>query len=256
MEGVHCIRHCIQLAIKELGELPIIAKIESLMSQLNGYFGSSPKWHLEFTKLAAVLHIKGLKLLKQVKTHWLSMLFPLVRVISEYRTLVAKLANDSKNVEATRKQRASAFALLASLLDVSISVALSCFLLLFQTMNSLMKFGQQRDIFIYNSLGAVKICQGRLYSLYSDPKTCFSSDAFMEFKQLLDCKHGSMSLVWVLHCLDLNESGPSDQLSYTCGEKIYLAIYLNTNGRDASVTHEVFNILVKDIKDLYTSEFF
>lgn len=184
------------------------------------------------------------------------MLSPLVRVIFEYCTLVAKLAEESKDAEATRRQCASACALLALFLDVSVDVALSCFLPLLQIVNSLVKFGPKKGHFHLRFLDDVKVCQGQLYSLYSDPKTSFSSNAFMELKQLLDCKHEIISLIWVPNCLDLNEFRLSDQLSYVCGEKIYSTTYLNSHVRDASVIRAVFNILVKDIKELCTSEFF
>jgi len=42
-----------------------------------GYFNNSLKRHLEFQGLAQTLETKGNKILKNVKTRWMSMLEPL-----------------------------------------------------------------------------------------------------------------------------------------------------------------------------------
>ena len=44
------------------------------------------------------METKGLKLLKHVKTRWVSLIEPLKRIIQEYRVLIAKMKadNDSK----------------------------------------------------------------------------------------------------------------------------------------------------------------
>jgi hypothetical protein len=63
-------------------------RIEDLLQSLHTYFARSSKWHLEFVKLAEVLETKSLKILRQVKTRWLSMMSPAIQVMNEYRTLV------------------------------------------------------------------------------------------------------------------------------------------------------------------------
>jgi hypothetical protein len=68
MHGVHCISHRTNLAVKELSNLPVIAKIKNLLQSLYSYFACSPKRHLEFTKLAAVMETKGLKIIRNIKT--------------------------------------------------------------------------------------------------------------------------------------------------------------------------------------------
>jgi hypothetical protein len=46
--------------------------------------------------------MKGLKNLHQVKTKWLSMMSPAIRVMNEYRTLVVKMLEDQNQVAPTR----------------------------------------------------------------------------------------------------------------------------------------------------------
>jgi hypothetical protein len=49
-----------------------------------------------------------------------------------------------------------------------------------------MQFAQQHDVFICNIVVTVKICQGKLYTLYNDGNSSFSNDEFLAFKSLLD----------------------------------------------------------------------
>ncbi len=57
----------------------------------------APFKHLEFSKLAEIMETQSNKVLKNVKTRWILMLEPTKRVMSEYRTLVVKMAFDSTN---------------------------------------------------------------------------------------------------------------------------------------------------------------
>jgi hypothetical protein len=69
----------------------MVNKIEGLFQTLYKYFSKSPKRHLEFTKLAEVMELKGMK---DVKTHWIFMLSPVWHVMVEFRTLLMKMALD------------------------------------------------------------------------------------------------------------------------------------------------------------------
>ncbi len=69
----------------------MVNKIEGLFQTLYNYFSKSLIRHLEFTKLVKVMELKGMK---DVKTHWISMLSPAWRVMLEYRTLLMKMALD------------------------------------------------------------------------------------------------------------------------------------------------------------------
>jgi hypothetical protein len=94
--------HHTNLAIKSLSDLSVVNRIEDLLQSLHSYFARSPKQHLEFVKLVEVMETKGLKILRQVKTRWLSMMSPPIRVMNEYRTLVVKMLEDQDQVDFAR----------------------------------------------------------------------------------------------------------------------------------------------------------
>jgi hypothetical protein len=61
----HCMAHWTNLDVQVLSNLPMVAKLEDLSQSLYFYFSSSPKCHLEFTKLVEMVEI-GLKILQNV----------------------------------------------------------------------------------------------------------------------------------------------------------------------------------------------
>jgi len=92
--GVHCVAHRCNLAFKALSNLGIFADIEKLLSVTHSYFCKSPKRFSEFRMLAELTETKGLKLLRNVQTRWVSLIEPLRRLLSEYRTLIYKMTAD------------------------------------------------------------------------------------------------------------------------------------------------------------------
>ena len=103
--GVHCMAHRCNLAFKTLSQLAIMNRIEGLLKSSHAYFKHSPKRHLEFVKLAELMDTKGLKLLKNVKTRWVSLIEPLRRILQEYRVLLAKMKADSLSKEKSAQVR-------------------------------------------------------------------------------------------------------------------------------------------------------
>jgi hypothetical protein len=55
--------HRINLANQGLFTMLMVSKLEDLLKTLYGYFSSSPKHHLQFTKLVAIVKIKGPKVI-------------------------------------------------------------------------------------------------------------------------------------------------------------------------------------------------
>lgn len=72
-----------------------MSKVEGLLASLFLYFNGRPKQCVvscvELAKLTSNMETKGLKMLKAVKTRWISMLSPCKRVLSEYRPLLVKM---------------------------------------------------------------------------------------------------------------------------------------------------------------------
>lgn len=54
---------------------------------------------------------------------------------------------------------------------IVVPIAMVCFLPWLETIHHLVKLSMDRDIFICDYLVAVKVCRGRLYSLYTGPTT-------------------------------------------------------------------------------------
>ena len=97
--GVHCMAHRCNLAFKTLSQLDIMSRIEGLLKSSHAYFKHSPKRHLEFVKLVELMETKGLKLLKNVKIRWVSLIEPLRRILQEYKVFLAKMKADSVSKE-------------------------------------------------------------------------------------------------------------------------------------------------------------
>jgi len=99
--GVHCVAHRCNLAFKALSDLQIFGDIEKLLSVTHAYFGKSPKRYSEFKQLVELTKTKGLKMLRNVQTRWVSLIEPLRRLLSEYKTLIYKMIVDlNDNVKA------------------------------------------------------------------------------------------------------------------------------------------------------------
>lgn len=94
------------------------------------------------------------------------MLEPLKRISSEYKTLIVKFAQDAAKESAAKRN-------LLFLLDVATLLALPCILPMLECIHSLIKFAQQRNVFISDFIAAVKICQGELYMMYIDNATSY-----------------------------------------------------------------------------------
>jgi hypothetical protein len=93
--GIYCMAHRTNLALEPLFNLSLVAKLESLCQAMYAYFSHSPKNHLEFQKLAGVVEIEGLRILRNVTTRWISLLDPLRRIMGEYKTLLVKMCDDA-----------------------------------------------------------------------------------------------------------------------------------------------------------------
>jgi len=78
--------------------------LEDLLKALYGSFSSSPKHHLEFTKLVKIIETKKLNFFKNVKTRWIIMFQTLNYVGKEYKTLIVKMIVDYSSMESAKAQ--------------------------------------------------------------------------------------------------------------------------------------------------------
>lgn len=233
---VHCIAHRCKLAFKALSSLGIFSDIEKLLSVTHAYFCKNPKRFSEFQQLAELTETKGLKMLKNVKTRWVSLIEPLRRLLSEYRNLIYKMT-------ANLGENAKAEACLVMLLDPYPLLGMCALLPLLEAVDTLVNFAQKRDIYICDFVAAVKICQASLYKMYEDKATSFSTDEFWSFNNLLDANHEQIHIKWIT---GLNDH--SAVLCFVChGEQIH------TDHKGGPVDRELWATLVAKVKSECTS---
>jgi len=133
--GVHCVAHRCYLAYKALSNLGIFSEIEKLLSVVYAYFSKSPKWFSKFRQLAEFTQTKGLKILRNVQTWWVSLIEPLHGFLSEYRTLIYKMntdLNDNNKAEVCFPNSMFSFSLYLCCF-VSFCLSLCCFVFVVYT---------------------------------------------------------------------------------------------------------------------------
>jgi hypothetical protein len=62
---------------------------------------------------------------------------------------------------------------------------MACILQLMESLQSLFKFAQHGDVFIYDFIAIVKLCQGQLYNLYYDATLLFQGNEFWSFPTII-----------------------------------------------------------------------
>jgi hypothetical protein len=162
--------HKLNLPVESLSDLPMVEGIEDMLANLYTYFCKSPQKHLEFLKLVEVMETKGLKILINIKTRWISMLAPTVRVMNEYRTLLVKFHQDSN----MRKLKKIAVKCFTNLVDVQIVIGLAYIMPMLRLTQSLMKYAQRNDVFVCDFLAGVKTLQKDLNEMYKEERTAFT----------------------------------------------------------------------------------
>jgi hypothetical protein len=107
-------------------------KIEALFASMYMYCAQSINRHLEHTKLADIMETKGLKILCNVKTWWVSMLTLSKHVLFEYKSLVVNVNENSTRNAPTKTN----YELLC---DSNIVLGLTCVLPMLELVQSLSK---------------------------------------------------------------------------------------------------------------------
>ncbi len=94
--------HSCNLAFKIMSSLGIVNNIKDLSQSCHAYFAHNLKMHLVFTKLIDIMETKGLKMLKNMKTQWISLLDALWNFFSKYKPLLAKTFMDNSSNQTTK----------------------------------------------------------------------------------------------------------------------------------------------------------
>ena len=132
------------------------------------------------------------------------MLAPLKRVLSEWWLLIVKMALDSP-------RHPPSCALYELLADIESLLAMACILPLFEAVQSLNKFGQSRDVALYDFVAAVKQCEILVGLLYVSPKTQYTGDEFSLFSSIANVTSQSILMKWMF---DLSSEEPMEHLCF------------------------------------------
>jgi hypothetical protein len=134
--GVHYVAHQTNLTILVLSKLSLVMHIESMLESLYGFFLHSPKKLLEFENLAKTLETKGLKLLCNNKTCWISMFNLLKHVFGEYKSLIVKMHMDAPKNKLVTKNWDIFY-------DLELVFALPCIFPMLEMVHTLIKYTQK-----------------------------------------------------------------------------------------------------------------
>jgi hypothetical protein len=187
--GMHYMSHRTNLIVQTLSQVPLVMRIEELLQSLYSFFSHSPKRNQELADLANIVETAGQRILRNVKTRWISCLEPVKRLMSEYKALVLKMHLDSSSL-------ATAKANLNLLSEIELLLGLACILPMLEALNYLIKFSQQSTCFVCDMVAAVKLCQADLYSWYVDSDTAYSADVFRKFKDICNDTSEVFSHEW------------------------------------------------------------
>lgn len=180
--------------------------------------------------------MKSFKLLKNVKTHWLSMLSPLKHVMVEYKCLIVKMhfdLNKSKFV-------CDNLELLCDLLILG----LSCVMPTLEVVHSLVKYVQCQDVFIMDFLDVINLIKVELFRFYIDPFSSFDNSLFDDFTRLFQQSSDVLPISWCSNLVELQ-----DFLSFNIVGQIFHVHACNlTNGSQIKVRENDFNITIIALK--------
>ena len=144
--------HRSNIAMQCLSDMKMVARIETLLATLYKYFSKSPKHHLELQKLAELLESNGKKILQNIKIRWISMLSPLKRVLSEYRTLLVKMYS-AHLVKPTIPAAKVNYELMV---DIKCLLTLTAVLSLLETVKALVVFAQFPSLYVCDFTRALR----------------------------------------------------------------------------------------------------
>jgi hypothetical protein len=78
--------------------------------------------------------------------------------------------------------------------------------------------------------------------MYLDDGKAFGTHQFVDFKQMIECRHKQIHVKW-----DLDMNGSSEVLAFTVSSRI-----LPAKHRESSVSREAWSTLVVDVKLEYS----
>ena len=133
--GVHYVAHCTNLCVQMLSTVLVVHNAKELCQLVYTYFSKSPKWHLEFLKLANLMKTKDNQVLQNVQIRRISCLGSIQQLLQEYRPLLMKMGLDI--VDEKGSAAARNFEVLC---DIQVLLSMVCLVPLLEIVYSLIQF--------------------------------------------------------------------------------------------------------------------
>jgi hypothetical protein len=133
------------------------------------------------------MEIKGNKILNNIKIRWIFMINLVKQVLSDFRTLLMKMTLNATTIPSTQSN-------LFLFTNVETLLGLNTMMPLLEAIHSLIKFAQLKDVFVYDFITIMKICEGDVYCMFCDSQSSFEGDVFTNFKALINIAHDNISL--------------------------------------------------------------
>jgi hypothetical protein len=112
---------------------------------------------------------------------------------------------------------------------------------------------QKHNVFICDFVGAVRVCEGQLYSMYNCHSRVFTTDELLVFKSIIEGTNDHIHTRWLLNDLenptmfDLNSN--AKHLAFVVNDNNIYAKHMNKKtGIMKPITREAFATIVKDVK--------
>ena len=134
-------------------------ELENLCQSLHAYLNKSPKRAMAFAELADELNMGCTKIVKHVKTCWVSVYEPALRIHDNYQTLVVQMAEKMhmKKFKVKSEKRAHAAKNLDMLCDLDMFLLLPALLPMLFIVNDLIIYIKGGDVYIGDFLMALNM---------------------------------------------------------------------------------------------------
>jgi len=143
------------------------------------------------------METKGLKMVCNVETRWISMRSPTQHIMAEYKSLLVKMGVDM--AAGGQKGQFPVATNFNYLSDIEVKMlSLAGFILLLNIVHCLIKLSQSRDIFICDFLQSIKGCQVDLAKMFVDDSTTFLTTMFMRYQDLVSLTCSEIPMEWRL----------------------------------------------------------
>jgi hypothetical protein len=139
--SVHYVTHQTNLTILVLNKLALVMHIKNMLQSLYSFFRIVPRRFWNLWTLPRHWKTKGLKLLRNIKTCWISMLSPLKCVLGEYKSLIVKMHMDMPKKKVVIKS-------LDMLCSLELVFGLPCIFPMLEMVYMLIKHAQRWDVFM------------------------------------------------------------------------------------------------------------